>query len=124
MDLETIHKTILSDCLNNYVGVWEIIREISEEEFFSSKLPEWVKSRALQIIREMIEADFIEAGTIKKIESNQYVFLPLTMEIDEIISHIVDSLEKVGHMPPFGIIFWFQATAKGEQLARDLGLIE
>lgn len=122
MDLEPIHKTILSDCLNNYVGVWEIIREISEEEFFLSKLPEWVQSKAIQIIREMIEDDLIEAGTIKKIEFNKYVFLPLTMGVDELISHIENSLEKEGHMPPFGIICWFRATPKGEQLALDLGL--
>lgn len=124
MDLEPIHKTILSDCINNYVGVWEIIREISEEDFFSSKLPEWVQLRAIQIIREMIGAGFIEAGNIKKKEINTYVFFPLTMGVDELISFIENSLAKEGHMPPLGIICWFQATPKGEQLARDLGLIE
>lgn len=72
MKLQNLHLEILASCAYDDVGLWVIVRIVSEEEYFANKLPEWVRQKTLQIIRDLLEEGLIEAGKFHGMIYNTY----------------------------------------------------
>jgi len=119
MKLQEIHKSILQYASYDDVGLWEIIREISENDFFSPTIPDWVRNKALRVIEELIEGGLLVAGT-----PNGPSFLPFPYGSNELKTFIENGLDEFGHNAHKNVICWFRITPKGEQLVRDLGFLE
>lgn len=115
MELSKLHKDILWECADDDTGLWVIIRSISEEDYFADVLPEWVRQKTLQIIKDLLEEDLIEAGNFR-----ENIYSTMCLQVNEIIAFIEREWDALGHTPSGGDVCWFRATPKGERLSHDL----
>lgn len=86
-------------------------------------VPDWVYRRSIETVQEMLSSGLFVIGFLNP-ENGEKEFAPLTMSIDETIEFLRKEW-KNGESAAFDIGYtcWFQASSKGEQLARELNLI-
>lgn len=119
MELQDIHKDILTECADDDVGLWSIIWRVNQGPYASdAKLPEWVRQKTIQIVRDLLQDQLVEAGN-----PNGPKFQQLSSSVNETIAFIEREWDRLGKTPNIGDICWFRATRAGEKLARELNLI-
>ena len=125
MELSKMHKTILQDCLHDYVGLWDVIKSVYPEIRINHPLPDWVLHKVLGEVREMLGSGLFVVG-FHDPENKENEFTPLTLPDSEIINLISNewkNRENENNNLYIGYYCWFQATPDGKKLAQDLGLI-
>ena len=117
MNLQDIHKEILTLCVDDYTGLWLVVRSISKDAYPLDAMPKWVRQQAIQVIEDLLRAGLIEAGNF---EPKSFEFQTITLTTDETINYIQHQWDELGRAPTIGDVCWFQATAAGEQLAQQI----
>jgi len=118
MELQEIHKDILAECADDDMGLWAIIRRVYQGPYsYHARLPEWVRQKTIEIVRDFLQDQLIEAGN-----PNGPTFQPLSASVDEIIAYIEREGDQLGRTPNIGDVCWFRATSAGKKLANDLDL--
>lgn len=142
MELDNFHKEILGLCADDDTELWVIIRHASDDFSRPDPVPESVRRKTLNVIRDLLDAGLIEAGffswtigvpenmrpdeAIQFVKDNQNAveYHPLNLRVDETIQFIEKEWDALGRRPSGGDICSFRATPKGERLAKELGLME
>jgi hypothetical protein len=120
MQLDETQRKILIYCSDDDMGLWVIVRYVTDPEFKYEKIiPEIGRKQVIRIIQEFMEEGLIEAGN-----PNGAEFTPIAGTVDDVIKFIEHEWEKLGKRPSGGDICWFRATPKGERLAHELVLDE
>ncbi len=125
MKLKENHKRILQDCLHDYVGLWDLIKDVYPEIQVRFPLPNWVLNSTLEEVREMLNTGLFLIGSHNP-ENKGEEFIPFTMSIDEIamlIEREWKSKENTNNNLYIGYFCWFQASPTGKEIAQELGLI-
>lgn len=105
-------------CVDDYTELWYVIRLVYPSFSSENPIPDWVINKTLELIHQMLESGYIEAGILRE------SFSPLKISLDETISYIKSMWNKLEGKPlRVGYICWFRATQAGEKLARELNLI-
>jgi hypothetical protein len=118
MELQDIHKAILAECAYDDVGLWAIVWDVNQGPYGSeARLPEWVRQKTIETIRDLLQSGLIEAGN-----PNGPKFQSVSSSVDETIAYIEREWDRLGRAPNIGDVCWFRATPAGEQLAHELNL--
>jgi hypothetical protein len=119
MEMTEIHKQILEECTEDYVGLWSIIWAVNGGGYsIHEVLPEWVREKTMRIVQDLLESGFVEVGNF---EAGGFKFQPMLSSTQEMIDFIQREWDELGKPPTIGDVCWFQATAAGKQLANNLG---
>ena len=120
MDFQDIHKKILKLCVDDETGLWLVLKRICGEEYYWSTIPDNLRQNAMNIIRDLLNDNLIQAGNFEKEELGVYKFVPILLPADEIIKFIEQEWNSLGKTPNMGDVCWFRATEFGEKLAKEL----
>jgi hypothetical protein len=108
--LESLKQSILTECGEDHVGLWSVIRDV--EEFFPKKDEPAIRDRVLALLHELLLAQEIQAGFPA---SNGRGFRPLRIAPDKVLARI-EAEWPVGRRPTIGEGLWFTRTNKAEKL--------
>ncbi len=110
LQLTELQKQILMDCADDYTGLWFIIDTV--RDVFPMADPETIQKKTIEVIRELLEAKFIEAGCLNDWGRR---FDLWSLPVDETIDRIVEEWTALGREPHLDEVVWFVATAMGEE---------
>lgn len=118
MELQEIHKEVLSMCIDDYTGLWVIISIVNKGTYSNDPLPGQVREKTIDVIRELLQIGIIEAGYIDP-ESHQ--FQAFNFSVEDTIDFIEQKWDDLGRLPNIGDICEFFVTETGKKVAADLG---
>jgi hypothetical protein len=104
--LESLRQTILTECEEDHVGLWSIIRDV--EEIFPQSDEPAIRDRVLALLHELLVADEVQAGFPTP---GGQGFRPLRAAPGEVLSRI-EAEWPVGRRPTIGEGLWFTRTKK------------
>lgn len=90
-------ERILTECEDDYVGLWSILRQVREAGYSN---PELV---TLALLRYLLATGIVEAG----IPNAQAGFHAWTLKPDDAIARIASEWSQLGRDPDIGDIVWF-----------------
>ena len=106
---ESLKENILTECEDDYVGLWSIIRD------FEEALPRLghaaIRARVLKLLRELLFAQQIDAG----FPTARGGFRSLRMTPDKLLAQIEGDWP-IGHRPTIGEGLWFTKSNKRNPL--------
>lgn len=103
--LESLKQNILTECEEDHVGLWSVIREV--EEFLHKGDEAAVRDHALRLLHELLVAHEIEAG----FPTPEGHFRPLKATPEKIMARI-EADWPVGRRPIIGEGVWFTRAKK------------
>ncbi len=90
MKLTDLHKSIIIECAHDDVGLWSILRQINGGGYSrNAPLAKGVREKAIEIIRELLENGFIEAGYPRLPEHAEEQFRKLQQQKSKKIGEIL-----------------------------------
>jgi hypothetical protein len=104
-DMESLKKNILTECDEDHVGLWSVIRDA--EELFPKQDEAAIRERVLKALRELLLAGEIRAGFPTK----KGTFRTLNANADTVLSR-VQAEWPLGHPPNIGEGLWFTRPTK------------
>ncbi|MEX2121052.1 MAG: hypothetical protein WD847_15785 [Pirellulales bacterium] len=104
--LESVKQSIVSECEEDHVGLWSVIRDV--EESFPKEAEAVIRARVLTLLDELLRAQEIQAGFPAP---NGREFRPLTIAADEVLARI-EAAWPVGRRPTIGEGPWFTKSKK------------
>jgi hypothetical protein len=111
--LESLRQSILTECEEDHVGLWSVIRDV--EEFFPQKDETAIRDRVLTLLHELLLAKEIKAGFPTPSGRG---FRSLRITPDKVLARI-EAEWPVGHRPTIGEGLWFtRAKKKGPKAAK------
>ena len=113
MAIENFHDEILRECAEDFCGLWDvvdIVRRSSKED-----IPETIRARCLEILRDLLDRGFINAG----IPNRDGQFEPWRTPVLETIDRIRTEWKQLGRRPKLGDIVWFSATLAGHRKLQE-----
>jgi hypothetical protein len=109
--LDSLKRSIVSECEEDHVGLWSVVREV--EEFLPKRDKAAVRDQVLRLLRELLTAQEIKAGFPTR-EGN---FRSSRGTPDRIIARI-EKEWPVGRHPTIGEGLWFtRAKQTGRRLS-------
>lgn len=142
MRLSDLHMRILEACVNDEVGLWEVIRKVIREivceqrgtsvysppgglwtKEASDKLAELertvdshrLQQRTLEILRDLLETRLIDAGS----PTADGGWKSWDLSPAATIERIRVEWDKLGNLPNIGDIVWFISTIEGDRTLGD-----
>lgn len=112
-----IKNRILVEAVDDYIGLWSIIREIRDCNKNLDLLS--IRNQTISFLNEMLDNQLMQAGNFNA-ESE---FKTWNFSSTEIINKIEKEWDKLGYEPNIGDIVWFEITEKGENEVRSRLLI-
>ena len=106
LTLESVKQSILTECEDDHVGLWSIIRDV--EESFPKKDEGAVRDRVLTLLHELLLAHEIQAGFPA---TNGRGFRPLQVAPDKVLARI-ETEWPIGRRPTIGEGLWFTRAKK------------
>lgn len=104
--LESLKRNILSECEEDHVGLWSVIRDV--EDFVPVKDETAIRNHVLNLLRELLVAGEIHAGFPTPDGGG---FQPLQIAPDEVLARI-EAEWPVDRRPTIGEGLWFTAKDK------------
>ncbi|MEX0710976.1 MAG: hypothetical protein WD278_01420 [Pirellulales bacterium] len=104
--LESLKQSILSECEEDHVGLWSVIRDV--EESFPKEAEADIRTRVLALLHELLRAHEIQAGFPAP---NGREFHPLRIAPDEVLVRI-EAAWPLGRRPTIGEGLWFTKSKK------------
>lgn len=98
--LQLIRQSILTECEEDYVGLWSIIRDV--EEFFPKKDEVAIREKVLSLLHDLLVANEIQAGY----PTPDGRFRLLGEAPDTVLARI-EAGWLIGHRPTIGEGIWF-----------------
>jgi hypothetical protein len=112
--LESLKQSILTECEEDHVGLWSVIRDV--EEAFPKKNEIAIRDRVLTLLQELLLAHEIRAGFPTP---DGQGFRSLRLAPDKVLARI-EAEWPVGHRPTIGEGLWFtRAKKKGRKRLKD-----
>jgi len=102
---ESLKQDILTECEEDHVGLWSIIRDV--EEFFPKKDETAIRDQVLKLLRELLIAKEIKAGFPTK----EGKFHALQVAPEKVLDRI-EAEWPVGRRPTIGEGPWFTRAKK------------
>jgi len=102
---EALKQSILTECEEDYVGLWSVIRDA--EEFFPNEDEAAVREHVLKLLRELLLAKEIKAGFPRE----QGKFQCLRIAPEKVLDRI-ESEWPLGRRPTIGEGLWFTRAKK------------
>ena len=100
LTLKTLKQSILTECAEDHVGLWSVIRDF--EEFSPTKDEAAIREQVLNLIRDLLVSKEIQAGY----PTPDGQFHPLCEAADKILARI-EADWPVGQRPTIGEGVWF-----------------
>jgi hypothetical protein len=107
--LQSLKEAILTECEEDHVGLWSVIRDL--EEFFPKKDEEALRDGVLALLHELLITHEIQAGFPAP---DGRKFRPLRIAPDKIFARI-ESEWPVGRRPTIGEGLCFTRTKKNSR---------
>lgn len=118
MDFTSAHKSILLLGLSDYIDMGGVIfRVIGGGYIFTNPLPTGVQEQALQVLKDLLQEDLVEAGIP---HFRREDFEAWNLSTQEIIKRINSEWGQLGRTPIVGDIVWFRLTSRGEKIAKEI----
>jgi hypothetical protein len=108
-NLETLKRDILTECEEDHVGLWSVIRDV--EDAFPSSNPADVRDRVLRLLHELLVTQEIKAGFPT---ANGQGFRSLRGSPDKVLERIKEEWP-VGRRPTIGEGIWFTKAKRTNQ---------
>jgi hypothetical protein len=105
--METVEQALtatLIECCEDHLGLWRVVMTVEDDLRAGD-----VREAVLQILGELLEEGWIEAGDLGR------AFVPWRLPPPAILVRIAREWDALGHDPGLGDIVWLRATAKGER---------
>jgi hypothetical protein len=109
--IESLKQSILTECEEDHVGLWSIIRDV--EEFLPKQDEAAVRDQVLRLLHELLVAHEINAG----FPTAECRFRGLKAPPEKIMARIKAEWP-VGHRPTIGEGLWF---TRAKKRSRNLG---
>lgn len=103
-ELEDLKKQVLSECRDDHVGLWSVVREVRET--FPDAASEEVRDVTLAILHELLERKLVRAGFPTP---DGRGFISWVTGAAESIDRIEDAWIALHRDPDIGEIAWFTA---------------
>lgn len=103
--LESLKQSILTECEEDHVGLWSVIRDV--EEFFPTRDQTAVRDQVLKLLHELLVTHEIKAG-FPTLEGR---FRSLKADPEKIMARI-EADWPIGHRPTIGEGLWFTRAKK------------
>jgi hypothetical protein len=103
--LESLKQSILTECEEDHVGLWSVIRDV--EEFLPKRDQMAVRDQVLSLLHELLVAHEIKAG----FPTSEGRFRSLKADPEKIIARI-EAEWPIGHRPTIGEGLWFTRAKK------------
>jgi len=103
--IESLKQSILTECEEDHVGLWSIIRDV--EEAVPKKAETVVRDQVLKLLRELLVAREIKAG----FPTPEGRFRSLRVTPEKIMARI-EADWPVGRRPTIGEGLWFTKAKK------------
>ncbi len=117
-ELTNLHKEILVECSEDDVGLWSVIWRVNGGWYSKDEpLPEGVRKKTIEILRDLLEAGLIHAGFPSR---DGKVFEALSLSASETIDRINREWDELGRPPDMGEIIWFKSTPEGKHVAQEI----
>lgn len=106
--MATLHREtsllerILTECEDDYVGLWSIYRKIKETGYPDPR------GATTTLIHFLLTAGVVEAGTL----DNRGTFVPFGLEADDVLRRIQAEWSKLNREPDIGDIAWFTTPVR------------
>jgi hypothetical protein len=105
-DLESLKRSILSECDEDHVGLWSVIRDV--EEFFPKKDQAAIRDQTLRLLHELLAAHEIKAG----FPTEAGKFRSLRLGPEKVMARI-EAEWPADRRPTIGEGLWFTRARKG-----------
>jgi hypothetical protein len=102
---ESLKQSILTECEEDHVGIWSVIRDV--EEFLPKRNEAAVRDQVLKVLQELLVAHDIKAG----FPTSEGRFRSLKLTPEKILERI-EADWPVGRRPTIGEGLWFTAAKK------------
>jgi hypothetical protein len=103
--LESLKQSILTECAEDHVGLWSVIRDV--EEFLPQRDETAVRDHVLRLLHELLAAHEIKAG----FPTPEGRFRSLKDPPEKIMARI-EAEWPPGHRPTIGEGLWFTRARK------------
>ena len=103
--LESLKQSILTECAEDHVGLWSVIRDA--EEFLPTRDEVAVRDQVLRLLHELLAAHEIKAG----FPTPEGRFRSLKATPEKIMA-LIEADWPVGHRPTIGEGLWFTRATK------------
>lgn len=107
--IAALKKSILSECEEDHVGLWSVIRDV--EDAYPNSGETVVRHKVLAILRDLFVAGRIRAG----FPTASGRFRTIRGTCDQLLARI-EADWPPGHRPTIGEGLWFTGVAKKKQL--------
>jgi hypothetical protein len=104
-NLDSLKQSILTECEEDHVGLWSIIRDA--EEFLPKRDEAVVRDQVLKLLHELLVPSEIQAGY----PTADGRFRPLTEASDKVLARL-EADWPMGHRPTIGEGLWFTRAKK------------
>jgi hypothetical protein len=105
--LESLRQSILTECEEDHVGLWSVIRDV--EEFLPNRDDATVRDHVLRLLHELLDTGEIKAGY----PTPEGRFRALRASAEKVMAR-VEAAWPPGHRPTIGEGPWFtRAKRKG-----------
>ena|SRR5204863_5450734 len=101
MNLESLKQSILTECEEDHVGLWSVIRDV--EDHLPGSDENTIRQVTLEILRDLLAQHLIEAGFPSP---NGRDFQPTNLPAQETIRQI-ETAWRPGRRPQLGEVVWF-----------------
>ena len=105
---ERIKNVLLTECMVDYVGLWEAISHV--EYGLSDASAQKVREVTMDLIGELMHEGLVKAGDLNEISG----FVPWQHNPEEALKRISDEWSALGHEPNLGDIVWLTTTEAGD----------
>src|SRR5258706_3895123 len=112
-DLDSIQREILMEGLDDYVGLWQVVRSLRER--FGDLPTDRIRELALERLQPLLDQGLIESGMPGSGE-----FLSWGSDAATTLARIDAEWRALGKDPNMPDICWFSNTEKGDLIAKIL----
>lgn len=106
-------REVLLEGLDDYLGLWEFVASVRDN---GTTDPQAVREEAIGLVREILDADFAEAG----FPTRDGRFTVESSDATEVAERVSREWDELGREPDIWEIIWFRLTEKGREYARRL----
>jgi hypothetical protein len=99
--LKSVKDSIVTECEDDYVGLWAVVREV--EEAFPGRDEAAIRDEVLHLLRELLAEHEIQAGYPIRTDRG---FQSLALSPEQVIAQI-EKEWPAGRRPTIGEGFWF-----------------
>lgn len=101
--LEKIADAIAEECIEDYVGLWVLLKETSRA--FPEASASELQDMTLEVVRELLNRGSVVAGDL----SSEDRFCNWRLSTDHTVARVHEEWERLGHEPNIADIVWFTA---------------